>query len=885
MTVFLFTDIEGSTTRWEAHPDAMKAAVRLHDETMLAAMASNGGRVFKTVGDAFCVAFDDPANAIRAALQAQGDLSARDWSAIAGLQVRMALHAGDAEERAGDYFGAAVNRVARLLATAHGGQVVVSGAVADRVGQGLPDGVSLRALGTFRLKDLAQPERVFQVVAVGLPSDFKPLRTLEAVPNNLPQQTSGFVGREPDIARVGRLLHESTLVTIAGPGGVGKTRLALQCAAETLERMNDGAWFVNFAPVADPSLVAGTILGALRAPAGERDPLDALLAHLAERELLLVLDNCEHLIGEVARVVEAGRAHCPRVTVLDTCREALHLDGEHLYRLEPLERIDARRLFEERARAANARFVLDERAAAVVDAICGHLDCLPLAIELAAARVAVLSLDDLSLRLTERFRVLTGGTRTALPRQQTLRAMIDWSYDLLCDAEKILLARLGVFAGSFTLEAVTAVCGDETLDEWAVLDLLGLLVDKSLVVAEPNEAQRRYHLLESIRAYALERVDTSGESTPLAAKHADYFAAATGELYEAWDDDPGTGLLERFVPDLDNARAALRWSICDAHDRATGARLAGNMAPVYLRLSLLGEGILWCTRALEGADISAADRARVEYAASMYYNNQGRYPQALAAAECAVEAFRTSADERGTILALSQIGQQYARAGRFDDARPFATEASERARATGDTRLFARVIRRAAFSLPPAEIEAAREQFGDAVAALEALDAPGEASHLLEWWAEAEAAAGCFDRAVALGTRALDAAPDAKARMHRASNLAGYTFATGDFAGAAPLAEEGLLLAIEAKHALLTAIGIAYVAPTHARADAAEAARLYGYALAQMAELEWTGIASDHAAREHILRDLTVLSGADLAALFEEGAAWTGEEALARVRR
>ncbi len=393
--VFLFTDIEGSTARWESRPDAMRQAVRRHDQAVRTAMEAHDGYVFKTIGDAFCVAFPAAHEALLAALQAQRDLRAQDWSEIDGLHVRMALHAGDADERGGDYFGSAVNRVSRLLAAAHGGQIVISGTVADVLDDELPDGISIRPLGTFRLKDLQQPERVFQIVARDLPAHFKPLRTLEAIPNNLPRQTSGFIGRESDIAGIRKLLRESTLVTIAGAGGVGKTRTALQCAADAMDRMEGGAWFVNLAPIRDPALVSTTILGALHANSGDVDPHEALLSNLSGRELMLLLDNCEHVIGEAARVVSAIRERCPRVTVLATSREGLHLDGEHLYRLPPLEPSDALRLFVQRAQAAAPQFELTDANAPIIEDICRHLDGIPLAIELAAARMSVLSLEEL----------------------------------------------------------------------------------------------------------------------------------------------------------------------------------------------------------------------------------------------------------------------------------------------------------------------------------------------------------------------------------------------------------------------------------------------------------------------------------------------------------
>ncbi|HEY8322362.1 MAG TPA: adenylate/guanylate cyclase domain-containing protein [Candidatus Baltobacteraceae bacterium] len=871
--IFLFTDIEGSTQRWESKPDAMGRAVRRHDEIVRGAIEARGGSVFKTVGDAFCAIFGDARAALEATVDAQRRLQSEDWSEVGGLPVRMALHAGDAEERDGDYFGGSVNRVARLMGAAHGRQIVVSGAVADALAGALPENVSLLTLGVFRLKDLRERERVLQVVAPGLASAFKPLRSLDAVPNNLPEQTSGFVGREHDIVGVSELLRESTLATITGPGGVGKTRLALQCAAETIDRMQDGAWFVTFGALSDPQLIPSTILAALGVPGQGVDATETLLANLVPRELLLVLDNCEHLIEDAARTVEAIRARCPRVTVLDTSREPFRLNGELLYRLAPLDPGDARRLFAQRARAVDSRFHPDAAAERAIDGICAHLDGIPLAIELAAARLQMLSLEDIASMLGERFRMLTGGSRTALPRQQTLRAMIDWSYELLSDAEKQFFRRLSVFRGGFTLAAAAAVCAGETADEWAALDLLTALVDKSLVVADAGDGQRRYRLLESIREFGLERQSEANEAAASAERHARYFARLTREA-----------TAETLAWDLDNLRAAVRWSLFDDGDAVLGAELAADVAPVVLHLSILNEGIAWCAAALE-RDLPGPLRGRLEYALSMFYNNRAEYASAMASAERALQLLREGDDERILARARAQVAQQYARAGKYEEAMPYATAALAGARSLGDARLLADVTRRSAFSLPPSEIERARAQFAEAIALLEPLGADDESSHLLEWWAEAEAAAEHYDRAFELGMRALDRATNDRVRMHVNSNVAGYALAMGDVTRAGSFARRGLELAIAANHPLLIAVGVAYVAPAKAEADPGEAARLFGYARAQMAAHKWSGIASDERARATIEALLAERAGAAaLPGLLAEGAAWNVDEALARVR-
>ena len=907
--VFLFSDIEGSTARWESQPQAMQAALRRHDELLRRTMEAHNGYVFKTIGDAFCVAFGDAREALEAALRAQRDLNSHDWSTVQGLRVRMALHAGESDERGGDYFGPTVNRVARLLSAAHGGQVVVSGVIADTLGKQLPEGATLRALGSHRLKDLQSPERVYQLIAADLPSDFKPLRSLAAVPNNLPLQATGLVGRDADVSKIRDLLRESRLVTITGAGGVGKTRVALQCAAEIIDRMPDGAWFVNLAPIADAIVVASTVLSGLGTSAEHADAVESLISYLKDRELVIVLDNCEHVLTEAARVVAAIRERCPHVTIIATSRELLHVDGERVYRLPPLADADSMQLFAQRARASVPSFEVRDSNRPTLEAICRHLDGIPLAIELAAARVRVLSLEELLRRLSERFRVLTGGVRTALPRQQTLQALIDWSFELLTDDEKTLFRRVSIFSGSFTLDAASTVCSDDELDEWTILDLLTSLVDKSLVVADVEETQQRYHLLETIhdyarrklaesggedldaqrrfkllsaiREYAQSRAHEAGETLWLGERHAMFFAERASKAYEEFDRRPGPDWLDRLKSDLDNYRAALHWTIEDSRDPPLGAQLAGDIAPMFLRLSLLTEGAEWCNRALQCAqDVPPGVAARLEYSLSMLYNNLQQHEMALGAAERAVESYQTSSDQRGMIRALSQVAQQLARAGRYDESSTFMDEAVERARAAHDPYLLAGVLRRCAFSLPPSDVEKARKLFSEAVNALRTLGDREETCLVLNWWADSEAAAGCFERATKIATEALECA-DQDTRMYLTSNIAGYYLAVNDFDSAAPYIREALGLAIQAKHVLATTIGIGYCAAVKIREQPHDAARLFGYAKARFEEIGWKGIRSDEAAQENILGTLSSTVGtAELFPLLAQGASWSEDEAL-----
>jgi predicted ATPase/class 3 adenylate cyclase len=571
----LFTDVEGSTRLWEAEPQPMARALRRHDEMLRAAIGQAGGFVFKTMGDAFCAAFATPQEALGAALGAQQALAAERWPTSRPIRVRMGLHTGVCEERDNDYFGPVVNRTARLEAVAHGGQVLISGATAELLSETLPEGVTLRDLGLHRLKDLGRAERVFQLEAEFLAPDFPPLASLDnpELPNNLPGQLSAFVGREREVREVRRLVESSRLVTLTGAGGCGKTRLALQAAAELLDEARDGVWFVDLAPLTEGEQIPAAVAAAL----GLADPggqllLESLTESLREQDTLVLLDNCEHVIDAAAKLCGLLVRDCPRLRILATSREPLGLDGEHVYRVpslslppgeaESVDEIaasDAARLFVDRAQAHDSGFGLDEDTAPLVASVCRRLDGIPLALELAAARLSSMSIQQVSQRLDQRFRLLTGGSRNAMPRQQTLQAAVDWSFGLLHEPERETLRRLSVFAGGFELEAAEAICADGGVDAFDVLDLLGSLVDKSLVVADRTPGSVRYRLLDTIRQYAAqELLSSGGEAEVVAARdrHAGYFLGLAQEAAPALSGHGQGDWLRRLDPEWENLRAA-----------------------------------------------------------------------------------------------------------------------------------------------------------------------------------------------------------------------------------------------------------------------------------------------------------------------------------------
>ena len=544
----------------------MREQLARHDAILRGAVEAHGGHVLKSTGDGVVAVFGRAGGAVVAAVDAQLALCGESLPAV-----RMGVHTGEAEERDGDYFGPTLNRAARLMAIAHGGQVVVSSAT-----QQLVDSVELIDLGEHRLRDLSRPEHVFQLVHADLPSEFPPLRSVDSRRGNLPRPVTRFVGREAEMATLSALVRERPLVTLTGVGGVGKTRLAVQVAAEVLPDFRDGAWVCELAPVADPGALWETLAACFGVnPAPGRRVEDVVVDYLVPKRLLLVLDNCEHLLDVAARAVDTLRQRCPEIAVLATSREGLALPGEQIVAVPSLglpsgddptlvdTDAEAVELFVDRARDAKRDFVLSDRNAGAVALLCRRLDGIPLAIELAAARVRSLTPDQLVQRLDQRFKLLTRGSRVSLERHQTLRNTVDWSYDLLNPVEQAALNRLSVFAGGADLRAVEAVVSGDDLDPFDVADVLGQLVDKSLVLVDDHKRSgTRYRLLETIRQYAQERLESSGGTATVRRRHAEYYVSVAEE---AGPDLRGGGeqfsTAQEMARETDNLRAALDWSV------------------------------------------------------------------------------------------------------------------------------------------------------------------------------------------------------------------------------------------------------------------------------------------------------------------------------------
>lgn len=599
VVTFVFSDIEGSTRLWEAEPEAMRQSLARHDDLVSAMVEGAGGRIFKHTGDGFGAAFASVSSALESAARVAAAVAAEAWPGPA-LTVRLGVHSGEAEPQGGDYFGTAVTRAARVTDAANGGQIVVASSSHQLVRGVAPEGTSLVPAGEHRLKDLGEPIGLYRLVGPGA-TDERQLRTLERAPHNLPVQISSFVGREAAIKEVADLIRTSRLVTLTGIGGVGKTRLSLQVAAETLAEFNDGAWVVELAPLAEPGLLGDTIAEELGVPQDSTVPAETrTLRHLASRKALLVIDNCEHLIDDVAAFVDRLLRSCPDVRVLATSREGLAVPGEVLWKVPSL-RVDddaaAVDLFAERARLVRPDFTVNDDNRDLVARLCVRLDGIPLAIELATARLQMLTLEQIAEHLADRFRLLTGGSRTVMERQRTLRAMMDWSHDLLGENEQVLLRRLSVFSDGFTFAAAEAVCSDESVPRFEVLDLLQHLVEASMVTFE-SDPRPRYRLLETVRQYSLDKLLEAGDSDRVRFRHAAYFRTAAAALRDRLERGDEAAAMEDGHSDLGNYRAAMTWA-AEAGEAETLLELAVALRLYFWNRVMYRESARWLTAAID----------------------------------------------------------------------------------------------------------------------------------------------------------------------------------------------------------------------------------------------------------------------------------------------
>jgi predicted ATPase/class 3 adenylate cyclase len=703
VVTFLFTDIEGSTRLWESYPEEMEAASSRHDHLMQEIIEQHGGQVVKSTGDGFHAVFSSATHAASAALTGQSALLNADWGTPEAVRVRMGLHSGEAQLRDGDYYGSAVNRAARLMGAGYGGQVLLSDVTAKLIRESLPAGTDLVDLGEYYLRDLALPERVFQLNGAGLPADFPELKTTRSTRHNLPESLTSFVGRERESGEVSQLLRSTRLLTLIGVGGTGKTRLMLHTAKNQLDKFRHGVWLVELAALTEPEQIPGQAASALslREIPG-RSLQDVLVDYLRHKQILLLLDNCEHLIGECARLAQVLLNDCPELTILATSREGLGIGGESIYQVPSLSiptnngakesnelmGYEAVRLFVARAQAAAPGFQLSPKNSQAILTICQRLDGIPLAIELAAVRVRMLSPEQIASRLQDHFRLLAGGSRTALPRQQTLQALIDWSWDLLGEDERKLLRRLAVFSGGWTLEAAEAIVNDTEEDQLDVLEGLFNLVNKSVVIAEQlPDGETRYHLLETIRQYARKRLIEAGEIAQMRQQHAEYFARFVSDLRDQMMEEGVLEWIELLDADYSNIRGALEWNL--EHQPFVAVKMVKSMQPFYVVRSLFGDGISRSEEVFQAAqsilpnqedkslDERRASLATVRAWQALLMVSQGGSQKWMSIAEEALELARQSQDRDALSICLGVAGFVFLFANELEQAVAYAREGRE----------------------------------------------------------------------------------------------------------------------------------------------------------------------------------------------------------------
>jgi predicted ATPase/class 3 adenylate cyclase len=815
---FLFTDIVGSTLHWERADRAMHSALARHDEIARTAIASNGGRIMHAAGDGFCSAFPNPVQAVKAAISIHRALAEESWNEIGPLQIRAAIHSGEAYERDGDYFGPSVNRTSRILSLANGQQTLLSQAAYQQVRFAAPaNELILRDLGVHRLKDLQEPEHLWQATHVSLPYDFPPLRSLDHFPNNLPQFLSSFVGRERDLKEVVARLKQTRLLTLTGFGGAGKTRLALQAAANLQDDFADGVWLVRLESVPDPSLVDQEIANVLKIREQPGTPiLSTVTQHLRSRQALLVLDNCEHVLEECSTVAARLLAVCPDVRVMTTSRQALGIAGESTYHVRPLGtppvdsgsrskamdpsmllRCESVRLFAERAIMVQPRFTITAANCLAIAQICRSLDGIPLAIELAAARVRAMSVNQIADRVEDRFRLLTSGRRDVLPRHQTLRALIEWSSDLLTDEERLLFSRLAVFNSGWTLEACEEVCAGGRVEAWMVIDLLTALVDKSLVVTDYVDGQYRYSLLETVHDYCWERLRLSEEELAIRERHRDYFVALAEKLAPSLAEGSAAALSQIEV-EHDNLRAAIDYCLNAVGGHVIGLRLAcalerfwevrgycregrghfdallaraGGEPPDALSAqALTGAGILAfrsgdfdSARGLHEASLAIWQQLSIEPKVAEALENlgnvaedQGQFEKARDLYAQALEINRKVGNLASEALNLGNLGSVSAMMGHFDTADDYISASIDLSRKIGNHRCIGFALYCAGLSAyRRGDFATSRTRHGESLAVWRAIGSRLGIAFCLEAFFELAAAADDFDKAVRLYSAAM----------------------------------------------------------------------------------------------------------------------------------
>lgn len=710
---FLFTDIEGSTKLWEQYPEEMKSALARHDGILKEAVESNNGYLIKTTGDGIHAAFSTALDSVKAALDAQREFQTSEVSEISEvlLRVRMGMHTGEAELRNGDYYGSTLNRAARIMSIGHGGQILVSETALQIAQEHLSENVTVLDLGQHQLKGLSKAEKIFQISTPELQQEFPALKSQTRATNNLPTQLTSFIGRERELAEAKLRLEDARLLTLIGPGGTGKTRLSIQLGSKLVSNFKDGVWLIEFAPISDSSLIMQTIASTFEIGEVPGATLKTLLHDfLREKNLLLILDNCEHLVEASAFIADELLHVAPTIKIIASSREALGINGETVYRVPSLTLpeqaeitkeaaigFESVQLFVDRASAANRKFQLADENASFVTQICSRLDGIPLAIELAASRITVFSPQQIAQRLDGRFKLLTGGSRTALPRQQTLRALIDWSYDLLNEDERALLRRLSVFAGGWTFEAAETICNNVD-----VFEHLPQLVNKSLVIVKDEEDEPRYFLLETIRQYARDKLLENGEGEGTRDRHLAYYLEMTETaMPEMLTREKELGWIRKLETEYDNIRTAVEWGLSE--NPIAAMRLVRSLTYLFVVTSYASEGHRWGAEALarvktlteNGKNLTDEEnlyKARLIAGLSIMSFSMGDNRAAAMEAEQAINLLRSFGDKWTQALTLAFHTAGKLTTGKSDEAIASIEEALQLAEELGDKYILGSVI-------------------------------------------------------------------------------------------------------------------------------------------------------------------------------------------------
>ncbi len=825
---FLFTDLENSTPLWEQHPDLMQEIAARHDELLRAAFETNSGRFVKTTGDGFHVVFESPSDGIAAALAGQELIAAEAWpQEIGTLRVRMGLHSGESQARDHDFYGQELNRAARVMGIGHGGQVLVSGTTATLLRGRLPDGAELIDLGLHHLKGISDPEQVYQLAHPSLKTEFPPLQSSVSTPHNLPIQLTTFIGRRRELEEVKRLIESNRLLTLIGPAGTGKTRLMLQAAADLVEQFPDGVWLIELAPLTNPELVTEKISGVLGVRGQpDRSLADSLALYLRRKVILLLLDNAEHLIEASAELAELLLTSCPQVKILVTSREPLTIDGEMLFQVPTLsfpaeggvtkadlEASEAVQLLLERARTVHPDFELSEGNISAVADIVRQLDGIPLALELAAARLRVMSAEQIAARLSDRFRLLVSGRRTALPRQQTLQALIDWSWNLLEESEQVLLRRLSVFSGGWALDDAEQIVVDPLLDDFAVLDNLERLVNKSLVTAGPlANGSGRFSLLETIRQYARERLMEAGEDEAIHDRHAAHFAGLVHDAGAAESQNATVTWIKRLVTETDNFTAAFGW--LEIHDPMLMLTTVGKLMVLGAQGFWLGlrtfsppqarrllERAIEIGRTAEVPEEDVQERQMSLGIALGAFGSfgfaLGRHEEGAAAGEEAVSLLRPFGESKALAYSLQSYAFNLSVLGRVHEAHRAAEQARKIARAQGDRVTLSMALGALGMAtLMSGDMEEAHEYLREGRALIEESDDSPVGPLLLGMEGQLLASTGDLERAEAIyreaGQRFQELGESLQAMITR-TMLAHALRAQGKWEQALPLYRETIL--------------------------------------------------------------------------------------------